>query len=360
MENKYTHLRIELSKHCNLHCSYCRTLEGVRYASRGEIPIAKIKEIINDAERLGIETIVLTGGGEPFMRRDIFEILRYTDLQKIIITNGTLLTESTVKELSTIPQLAYLKISFEGEKAQEDIRGKYALERVKEAIKLLDKYDIPYAFNSVLTTDVVDDFYNLWRFVASTRAFSWGVYPLINHGKAADGHVKAFEPEKIVKAVVPVIKEYIEYGAPLDLEIENLFVSKLLNNDLSFISTEKDHPCAYQLSAATIRLNGELAQCARYESTFGSIYDNTLEELLNVKERRDFLNISISQMPRCKICKYMPLCSGGCIGRKVIAKQSVSEPDVIACGLMEAFEKYIVPILPPKQQKFINDIINKQ
>ena len=73
MKQKYKVLRIELSNKCNLHCTYCRTLEGNKYNNKGEISLDKIKNIIDEAQKLGFMTLVLTGGGEPFMRKDIFE-----------------------------------------------------------------------------------------------------------------------------------------------------------------------------------------------------------------------------------------------------------------------------------------------
>lgn len=88
-----THLRLSVTSCCNLNCSYCHK-EGHEGQS-GELPRAKITEIVQVCATRGVTAVKLTGG-EPLLREDIVEIVR--DIAKTpgisevsLTTNGLLL-----------------------------------------------------------------------------------------------------------------------------------------------------------------------------------------------------------------------------------------------------------------------------
>ena len=88
------YLRIAVTDHCNLRCRYCMPAEGIDFSKRKELlsyeEISRLAYIFRD---LGIEKVRLTGG-EPFVRKDIGQLIR--QLSGIfpavhITTNATLL-----------------------------------------------------------------------------------------------------------------------------------------------------------------------------------------------------------------------------------------------------------------------------
>lgn len=361
--SNYSHLRIELSSECNLTCEYCRSNNGKQYKNiHGQISEEKIYSILDEAEQLGIQMIVFTGGGEPFIRKDIFNLINYGKIPKVIITNGTLLDENMVKKLSKSKLLSYLKISFDGFNAQEKLRGVSSVDKVVQAMKLLEDYDIPYAINTVLTSDSLCDLEKTYDFIAKRKAFSWGVYPLIQHGRAYENRIRLPEVKEIANTVAPIIERYIKDECPFDFEIEDLFVSELVNKDewenSKLVTTLDSHPCDYQISAITIRLNGDVSQCSRSQYIFGNIYNEKLTDILNSKKRKEYLNISISDCNKCTSCKYMYFCQGGCIGRKKLMGIEDEEPDYKSCEFAEAFESYIIPALPENYQVDLIEMFN--
>jgi len=362
---KYTHLRIELSSKCNLACQYCRSNSGQEYTNIyecGEISTKKIFEIIDEAEKLGFEIVILTGGGEPFLRKDIFEIIEYGKLPKAIISNGTLLNEKLVMELSKLSLLSFLKISFDGFKAQSELRGKDTLSRVKAAINIIEEYGIPFAINTVLTDINLFELEELYNYIVQTKAFSWGIYPLISLGRTKNNDLASPNITETAKKVALIISKYIKDGQPFDFEVEGFFSSELFDNDWNdspMVANSFDHPCKYQISAITIRVNGDISQCSRLRTNFGNIYISSLNDILNGKERSMFVNKTISICNACKECNLLPLCSGGCIGRKQIMGIKDDEPDFIACEYAKAFQAYIVPVLPMNIQYKIGNLIKK-
>lgn len=68
-------LRISLTDHCNLRCTYCMPAEGVAWLARETLLTpAELMRIVRVGLALGLEEVRLTGG-EPLLRPDIVEIV---------------------------------------------------------------------------------------------------------------------------------------------------------------------------------------------------------------------------------------------------------------------------------------------
>jgi cyclic pyranopterin phosphate synthase len=89
---KVTGLRIALTPHCNLRCTYCHH-EG-EVTSAGEISKETVVCVAKAAADLGVRHIKFTGG-EPLMRKDLEEIIAGMpeDLDISLTTNGICLAE---------------------------------------------------------------------------------------------------------------------------------------------------------------------------------------------------------------------------------------------------------------------------
>ena len=86
---------------------------------------------------------ICLGGGEPFTRKDIFEILDYGKEKQLaisIVTNGLLLDKDVIEKLNE-EDLDYLWISFEGLKENHEfLRGKGTFDATINKLSLLKKY----------------------------------------------------------------------------------------------------------------------------------------------------------------------------------------------------------------------------
>lgn len=88
---------------CNLGCDFC--LEGASpSAKRLDVPkLAEVKPYIDQAVTMGIEKFSFTGG-EPFLAKDIIQILDYASQHRpvLVLTNGT---EPLLKRLDALTKL---------------------------------------------------------------------------------------------------------------------------------------------------------------------------------------------------------------------------------------------------------------
>ncbi len=88
-----------LTRMCNLRCPHCY-LEAGRKAEN-ELTTDECLGLIDEMKTLGTEMLILTGG-EPLLRRDIYDIARHASSQGIWVvmgTNGVLLDDEVARKM---------------------------------------------------------------------------------------------------------------------------------------------------------------------------------------------------------------------------------------------------------------------
>lgn len=136
-------VQLSLTNRCNLQCRHCAasatTLDG-----EDPLTTVELKTIIDKLISCRVKKFVLSGG-EPLVRKDLTEILRYIrekgkSTKVSIMTNALLLNESNVKEI--VENVDAVDISLDGydEESCSNIRGKNVFSHVLKNIALLQKY----------------------------------------------------------------------------------------------------------------------------------------------------------------------------------------------------------------------------
>jgi molybdenum cofactor biosynthesis protein A len=138
----HNYLRISITEHCNLRCTYCMPAEGIALTPRAHLMTAE--EIVSIAKtfvKLGVTKIRLTGG-EPLVRKDakiIIEQLGKLGVELTLTTNGILVHEfiDTFKEAG-ITTLNVSIDSLKKDKFNEITRRNY----FEKLIKNLDLLEV--------------------------------------------------------------------------------------------------------------------------------------------------------------------------------------------------------------------------
>ena len=101
---------------CNLQCEFCTMNSGPNVSVKDDLTVSEIKDmLVPKLQEIDPRKIVITGG-EPLMRRDIFEVMEVFanafDRKRIVLqTNGLLLSTERVKRLAD--KIGVLEISIE-------------------------------------------------------------------------------------------------------------------------------------------------------------------------------------------------------------------------------------------------------
>ena len=129
----------EITNKCNYSCKYCIFSSG-SVDNKEELKTNEIFTALTDMRKFWISQLKITGW-EPFIRKDIGEIINYaSDLGfKIdISTNASLLTDKQIEILRN-PAIKYVHVSLDGDiqTIQEEIRWKHTFNMTLKWIKKL-------------------------------------------------------------------------------------------------------------------------------------------------------------------------------------------------------------------------------
>ncbi len=106
------YVTIDITNRCNLNCIVCWTYSPYLRKNKpsktwysNELSFDTVSKLINDLKKLKTREIRLTGGGEPFMHPDIFEIIELIKEKGFVIditTNFTLLSQDKIRRLVSL------------------------------------------------------------------------------------------------------------------------------------------------------------------------------------------------------------------------------------------------------------------
>ena len=146
-----------ITEGCNLRCPYC-------YASSekplpGELSTAQSLDLVDQVADMGAEVIVFTGG-EPMMRKDLFDIAaRATErgMRANIITNATLIRKPEMAR-KVARTFSAVTVSIDGGTAEihERTRGKGTFAKTVAALRMLNAEGVRPTINHVITQENVD------------------------------------------------------------------------------------------------------------------------------------------------------------------------------------------------------------
>lgn len=146
---------------CNLECTHCFIASSPRNHSHAMLTLEQVRGRLSEAARLGVREYYFTGG-EPFLNKEIFEILEETLRQGpvSVLTNGLPLTPERCRRLKTMSHASEysfdVRISIDGYTAEvnDPIRGAGTFERIIKGIRNLAQAGL----NPVITvTEACDD-----------------------------------------------------------------------------------------------------------------------------------------------------------------------------------------------------------
>ncbi len=138
---------------CNLRCLYC----DARTVSAAELSTEEVKSGLDTLWKAGVRWITF-GGGEPLIRDDIVELLRYARCKGMSVylsTNGLLLNEKA----DALSYLDFVNVSLDGgQDVHEGIRGGNSFEPALQAARVCREHGVPVSFLCVLSSRNVERF----------------------------------------------------------------------------------------------------------------------------------------------------------------------------------------------------------
>ncbi len=174
-----------ITRRCNLLCIHCYA-SATDQAAPDELSTDEALEQVKDLADFGVP-VVLFSGGEPLVRPDIFELMSSAASQgvkPVLSTNGTLLTEDTVKQLVEAG-VNRVGISLDGmESTNDEFRGKVgAFQDALAGIRRCQDAGIRVSARLTMARHNVDELDNLFDLVEQEGVPRFCVYHLAYAGR---------------------------------------------------------------------------------------------------------------------------------------------------------------------------------
>lgn len=317
----------DINNECNLNCKHCRVSEK---NDNEKLSLRESKNLLAELWYNGI-TMLNLSGGEPFLRKDIFQILDYAQKFEdiVITTNGTLLDEEKCKKLFTYKNIK-LSISLDGLEETHDKfrRKKGAFKKVIDTLPILNKYKIKYAIKYTLSKETAEDAIKLLNLVAKMGTTEFNVRRVIVAGNANEDMMLSNEKYKnIIRDLIQNCRKLnvkFRTGDPLLIPIfSEVWGIDIKNDDLSKIYAG----CQAGDEIIYIDYKGNVGACSYIPKFADNIKDKSLDDiLLNNKLFIDLREYKNKLEGKCNKCTYKMIC-GGCRASALALKKSLFAED---------------------------------
>lgn len=283
---------IEMTHRCNLSCAHCCIDADGIVSDKNDLSTEEMKIIIDKIIKWNPDRIMLSGG-EPMIRHDFLELLKYLKYNysgKIIVsTNGTIISESNIKELC---ECAYqIDISLDGvdEKSCSIVRGPGVFKKVLKNVKNLQNY----GFNRISLSMAISD----------KNAHLETEFKKLNKSLGTEPLIRIFSPVGRGKDNIETFSSKGEES----VYIPEDFLSDEYENKIGVCS------CSAGRREIMISYNGDIYPCITFMNPINKIGNmleiENLDDLDINANQHPFLDILNSQSYKdCKKCKVNLFC----------------------------------------------------
>jgi len=291
---------IETTFRCNLSCYWCFN-KGVK--AKPELSTKNIKKIVDKVSQAGTSIVRFTGG-EPLLRKDIFEILEYAKSKGLYValnTNGTFVDGDVADKIKD--NVDNVLVTFNGydNLSEWKITGsKTSFEKKINAIKLLRKSVKVVRIGTVAVKENVEKLEEFFKVLKPLDVDTWEIFRPIPHGSK----------DLIDNSSVETLVE--------KLIIFKMFVNTGVTNVLPFCSYEPERVAQVCMGAVNddghskivIGTDGHAKPSYYFEKDLGNCLKEDIMDLWNNSFLVKIRNLKLA--PKlCKKCKYLEVCKGG-------------------------------------------------
>jgi radical SAM protein with 4Fe4S-binding SPASM domain len=325
-----------LTERCNLSCTHCYQTGD----KTDELSLAEIKDVLEeiadmlqawtDTYQLQFATSINITGGEPFFRKDLFEILGEMaplGFSLYLLTNGTLVDQEKSKALADL-NVKGVQVSIEGpEEIHDTIRGKGSFSASCKGVSHLLDAGLKVTLNATLSEMNAEKFREMIEISSALGVQRLGFSRLVPSGRGVglvDKMIGRERVKEIYESIYSLPAEGLEIvtGDPVASQLNEGNGS----DDYGSIATGG---CAAGVSGLTILPDGTVTPCRRLAIPVGNVRKDSLREIWANSEILEQLRDRSKYKGKCGTCRRWAHCRG-C--RAIAYAYSVSrgEADMLA------------------------------
>jgi heme b synthase len=308
---------------------HCRSSSELEIEGHPDFSFEEATRLIDDISSYAQPVVVLSGG-EPLLRKDVFDIASYgTDkgLRMCLATNGTLVTEEICTRIKEAG-IKMVSLSLDGSTAaiHDNFRSQPgAFEGTMNAASLFRKHGISFLINSSFTKRNQDDVPNVYKLAKEIGATAWYMFMIVPTGRGKDimeELISAEDYEKLLGWHYDMEKEENDllvrptcaphyYRIILQKSKENKEDFK--RRSLKF-STGGSKGCLAGQLICLIDVDGDVLPCSYFPKPAGNVRKQSFKDIWENSELFKDLRDFDKYKGRCGSCEYVSVC-GGCRAR---------------------------------------------
>lgn len=310
-----TYLFWECTLRCNLVCRHCGSSCGPQQINKDELTTDEIKNVFNSiAEDFNPKQIMIAvTGGEPLLRKDIFEVMKYVyslGFSWGMVTNGTLITSEIINQMKEAG-MSTISVSVDGlEKSHNWLRYNNSFKKTVRGLELLITskcFKIIEVITCVHQRNL-NELEKIYQFLIELRIDKWRLFTITPVGRAKNNPELSLNCQQF-----RYLLEFIKSKRREKKKLKPSFC------DEGFLGTEYEGEVRDQLfhcwagiNVGSILYNGEIAACPILPREYvrqGNVRRDRFSKIWNTKYQI-FRDRNWRKQNECKNCLWWEFCEG--------------------------------------------------
>ncbi len=321
---------ISVTNRCNLKCLYC-----FHFTSAGDVPEDLPKsewlQFFDELGQCGVMRLIM-GGGEPFIRKDLKDLIDGVVRNRMrftLLTNGTMVSDDMARHIASTGRCDMVQVSLDGASPEthDYCRGDGNFERAMRGIGHLLKNKVPVSVRVTIHKGNVNDLDNVAKLLLEELklpSFSTNSASYLGLCRQNEGIVQ-LTPEDRTIAMDSLLRLNRKYKGRIIANAGPLAEAKKwaemerqrLGGNAASPGGGYLKACGGVFSKIGVRADGVYVPCVLMSHIeLGRINKDSLpdvwqnhRELAKMRER---VEIPLSDFEFCEGCEYMEYCTGNC------------------------------------------------
>jgi radical SAM protein with 4Fe4S-binding SPASM domain len=298
-----------LTKKCNLRCPHCYMEAG--RAAENELTTGECLRLLDEMKALGTEMLILTGG-EPLLRKDIYDIAQTASsygLWVVMGTNGVLITDAVAQKMVEcgVKGVGISLDSIDPEKHNCFRGGPNAWEYSVRALDICRAHGLEVLVQTTVMAMNYDEIPQLLDFTREKGAWSFNLYFLVQTGRGQQmNDLSAAKSEAMLSRLVDMQDQY----RPMLVRSKCAPHFKRIAYEKGLGGLESGG-CMAGTQYCRITPEGDVTPCPYMTVVAGNVRQQPFREIWQTSPVLQQLRDVKQLKGRCGSCEYNELC-GGC------------------------------------------------
>lgn len=324
MEHSLKIISWNITKKCNLNCKHCylpaiyKSGNTPEVTTSQELSTQEALHVIDQIASVNPEVLLILSGGEPLLRKDIFELTAYASEKGIMVvlgSNGIIINNKVAFKLK---QKGGSGISISLDSTNPRIHDRIrshngAWECAVKTIRACCENGLSVQVNTVVTKDNYDEISKLVQFSQNLGVKVFSPFFLVCTGRGEE--ITDITPEQYEQILSFIVKSQGKYnGMMIRPRCAPTFRRILYkSNPQSPLLKMDTGRCMAGIHYCRITPEGDVTPCPYMTLSVGNVRNKSFKDIW--ENSKDFASLrNPSLKGKCKLCEFQLIC-GGCRAR---------------------------------------------